>query len=80
MKRFDITNCDLPKRTYLGFIYHSECSECGSVIEFDFDRDYLSYPSIGENTKAYTVCNDCGKEHFIFIKLSMQAEITENEG
>ena len=58
VNKFDITNCDLPKRTYLGFIYHSKCSECGSIIEFDFNRDYLSYPVITSYSIHYTKLYD----------------------
>lgn len=66
------------KRFYMpGIVLNMKCKKCGEIMEKDFDREYLSYPEIGENDEGIC-CYECGTDHNFKVNLSVSIEFDEN--
>ena len=58
---------EMDKRTYLPFIVKDACPKCGVKSEVDLSDEYLSYPTLGEPTPVYCVCEKCSHEWSVMV-------------
>lgn len=60
------------KRFYVsGVKFRDVCPKCGYENTLDLDRQYLSYPIVGENSDAM-YCVECGNEWHISYNLEIK--------
>ena len=66
------------KRFYLPLELEVKCPECGHIQTKDFENEYLSYPSLGE--QEWHLCcrnEDCCYEWTVPMKLTIEVEIED---
>lgn len=65
------------KRFYFDGKVEIDCPHCGEKVSHDFGRNYLSYPTPGEELEFYFYCNSCEKESLMSGKLeSVKIEVS----
>lgn len=50
------------KRFYVDAKIEQKCKTCENILEYDFSKNYLSYPTIGENISLSFYCKSCDEE------------------
>jgi ribosomal protein S27E len=59
------------KRMYLPAKVQVKCHHCENILTYDFDEQYLSYPSIGVPEQCDVYCRDCENETFFNVTLEV---------
>ncbi len=66
------------KRFYMpGVLLSFNCRKCGKLMEKDYEQQYISFPTIGEQTE-YFYCHECDTEHKMPINLKVSIEFDRN--
>ena len=47
----------------------NKCPKCGENCVRDFDDNYLSHPSVGEDIEIYFCCDSCDHEFTLDAKI-----------
>lgn len=66
------------KRCYVdGATIEVSCEKCGEILVTDFGAQYLSYPTVGEESLAYFYCEKCDEEYELPITIKSATMVME---
>lgn len=75
MEKRDPVDIDV-KRLYLpGCSISDACPSCGSVVNVDFEQDYLSYPTANVPMWYGFYCHSCDRDWQRKIMLTLSVEL-----
>lgn len=60
-----------------GYSVKGRCPKCFMTTELDLDTDYLSFPQANKVFTTRVICNSCGEDLEVTLRIRISVEVVE---